>query len=62
MNELEEAGWSKTPDKPKEELTNKVFKFLTPDFSFASFELFSRTSRRFSIWWTKTTVERFQDL
>ena len=28
MNELEEAGWSKTPDKPKDELTNKVFNFL----------------------------------
>ena len=31
MNELEEAGWSKTPDKPKDELTNKVFNFFTPD-------------------------------
>ena len=34
MNELEEAGWSKTPDKPKEELTNKVFNFFTPDLFF----------------------------
>ena len=24
MAELEEAGWSKTQEKPKEELTNKV--------------------------------------
>ena len=29
MTELEEAGWSKTPDKPKDELTNKVFLKVT---------------------------------
>ena len=34
MNELEEAGWSKTPDKPKDELTNKVFNFFYTRFVF----------------------------